>query len=228
LNNTKIIILIFVILSASTTPLMIFDQYAQGQTPTLTVNYTCNENNVPIGTITLNGFPEGNTAINRSQASTGLLFLGNFLVPSSGTYIFPSADPDILGVRIGEPVTYIAFSDPNLNLDLDPGEVSASTTLTFLCLQPPTSPPQQIQNLINTISQMNLDNSIRNSLTAPLNQAVNLLEDNNPNNDVSVCNQLNAFIEKVNAQKQNNRLSQEQANQLIQAAQSIRNALNCS
>ena len=228
MTNTKIIILIFAILSASTTPLMIFDQYAQGQTPTMTVDYTCNENNVPIGTITLNGFPEGYTAINRSQTETGLLFLGNFLVPSSGTYIFPSADPDYLGVRIGEPVTYIAFSDPNLNLDLDPGEVSASTTVTILCPQPPTSTLQQIQNLINIINNMNLNNNLRTSLTAPLNQAVNLLQDNNPNNDVSVCNQLNALIQKVNAQISAHKLTQEQADQLIQKAQLIKNALGCS
>jgi hypothetical protein len=75
---------------------------------------------------------------------------------------------------------------------------------------------------------MNLASSIRNSLTAPLNQAVNILENNIPTDDVSVCNKLNAFIQQVNAQTQNNRLTQEQSNQLIQAAQSIRNALNCS
>ena len=86
----KIITLIFAILSASTTPLMIFDQNAQGQTATLTVNYTCNENNIPVGTINLNGFPEGPVSIFRFEQSQGTLYLGGVTVPSSGTITFQS------------------------------------------------------------------------------------------------------------------------------------------
>ena len=37
-----------------------------------------------------------------------------------------------------------------------------------------------------------------------------------------------AFIQQVNAQTQNNRLTLEQSNQLKQAAQSIQNSLGCS
>jgi len=74
---------------------------------------------------------------------------------------------------------------------------------------------------------MNLDNSLGNSLTAPLNQAVNILEDTNLNNDRSACNKLGAFIQQVNAQTQNNSITQEQSNQLKQAAQSIQNSLGC-
>ena len=219
--STKIIILIFAILSASTTPLMIFDQYAQGQTPTLTINYAC-ENGVAMGTITVSGFPEGNTVLTRNDIQPPFLFLATFIVPSSGSF---TITPDFLV----QGTIYTAFSDPNNNGILDPGEVSASSTVTISCTEPPTlPPPQQIQNLINTINEMNLASSIRNSLTAPLNQAVNILENNIPTDDVSVCNKLNAFLQQVNAQTQNNRLTQEQSNQLIQAAQSIRNALNCS
>ena len=131
-----------------------------------------------------------------------------------------------MGIQSGDIVTYTVVSDPNQNGVLDTGEVSATTTVIFSC-PPSSSPPQQIQTLINTINNLNLGNSIRNSLTAPLSQAVNLLQDNNPNNDIAACNQLNGFIQQVNAQTQNNSLTQEQSNQLIQAAQSIRNALNC-
>jgi hypothetical protein len=204
---------------------MIFDQYAQGQTPTLTINYAC-ENGVAMGTITVSGFPEGNTVLTRNDIQPPFLFLATFIVPSSGSFTFPSTGTDVL---VQGTFTYTAFSDPNNNGILDPGEVSASNTITVDCSEPPTLPPsQQIQNLINTINEMNLASSIRNSLTAPLNQAVNILENNIPTDDVSVCNKLNAFIQQVNAQTQNNRLTQEQSNQLIQAAQSIRNALNCS
>lgn len=223
----KIITLIFAILSAtSITSLIMFDQNAQGQTPTLTVDYTCNENNLPVGTITLNGFPEGPASIFRFESSQGLLFLGGVSVPSSGTTTFPS-EPELMGVQSGDIVTYTVNSVPNQNGVLDPGEVSASTTVIFSCPQS-SSPAQQIQNLINSINEMNLDNSLENSLTAPINQAVNILEDNNPTNDVSVCNKLNAFIQQVNAQTQNNSLTQEQSNLLIQAAQSIQNSLGCS
>ena len=158
----KIITLIFGILSASTTPLMIFDQIAQGQTATLTVNYTCDENNLPVGTINLNGFPEGPASIFRFEPSQGLLFLGGVSVPSSGTATFPS-EPELMGVQPGDIVTYTVNSDPNQNGVLDPGEVSATTTVIFSCPQP-SSPPQQIRNLINTIDNLNLDNSIINIL----------------------------------------------------------------
>ena len=226
MTTTKIIILILAILSASTTPLIMYNQDAQGQTATVTVNYTCNENNIPVGTINLNGFPEGPVSIFRFEQSQGTLYLGGVTVPSSGTTTFPSA-PELMGIQSGDIVTYTVVSDPNQNGVLDPGEVSATTTVIFSC-PPSSSPPQQIQNLINTINEMNLASGIRNSLTAPLSQAVNILQDNNPNNDIAACNQLNAFIQQVNAQTQNNSLTQEQSNQLIQAAQSIRNALNCS
>ena len=226
MTNTKIIILILAILSASTTPLIMFDQNAQGQTATLTVNYTCNENNIPVGTINLNGFPEGPVSIFRFEQSQGTLYLGGVTVPSSGTTTFPS-EPELMGIESGDIVTYTVVSDPNQNGVLDPGEVSATTTVIFSC-PPSSSPPQQIQNLINTINEMNLDNSLGNSLTAPLNQAVNILEDTNTHNDISACNKLVAFIQQVNAQTQNNRLTQEQSNQLKQAAQSIQNSLGCS
>src|SRR5215204_4366465 len=50
---------------------------------------------------------------------------------------------------------------------------------------------------------MNLDNSLGNSLTAPLNQAVNILEDTNLNNDRSACNKLFELetCEKVKEEK---------------------------
>ena len=182
-----------------------YDQDAQGQTATVTVNYTCNENNIPVGTINLNGFPEGPVSIFRFEQSQGTLYLGGVTVPSSGTTTFPS-EPETMGIQSGDIVTYTVVSDPNQNGVLDPGEVSATTTVIFSC-PPSSSPPQQIQNLINTLNEMNLANSIKNSLTAPLNQAVNILQDTNPNNDVSACNKLVAFIQQVNAQTQNNNLT---------------------
>lgn len=207
-------------LSASP-PLMIFPQNVQAQTPTFEIPYTC-ENGVAIGSLILSGFPEGNVILNRTGLLPGFI-VGGIFVPSSGTATLGPFD-----LPQGT-FTWTAFSDANNNGLLDPGEVFATNNNPITCGQPPPpSPPQQIQNLINTINQMNLNNNIKKSLTAPLNQAVNIIEDDNPNNDVSVCNQLNAFIQQVNAHTQNNRLTQEQANQLIQSAQSIQVSLGCS
>jgi hypothetical protein len=207
-------------LSAST-PLMIFDQNVQAQTATLEIPYTC-ENGVATGSFILSGFPEGNVILNRTGLLPGFI-VGGIFVPSTGT-----ATLGPIGLPVGT-FTWTAFSDANNNGILNPGEVVATNSNPINCGQPPPpSPPQQIQNLINTINEMNINNNIKNSLMAPLNQAVNILTDNNPRNDVAVCNQLNAFIQQVNAQTQNHKLTQEQANQLIQSAQSIQNSLGCS
>ena len=195
----------------------------EAQTPTIEFTFNC-VNGIATGSFLLSGFPEGFVTFTHSNLNPGEI-MGGVLIPSSGTATFGPFE------NMGQfpvPRTFTAFVDDNNNRIPDPNEISVSTTTTLVCSQPPASPSQQIQNLMNTINNLNLDNSIRNSLKAPLNQAVNILENNNPTDDVSVCNKLNAFIQQVNAQTQNNRLSQEQANQLIQSAQSIQNSLGCS
>jgi hypothetical protein len=195
----------------------------EAQTPTVEFTYNCVDG-IATGSFLISNFPEGFVTFTHSDLQPGQIN-GGVLVPSSGTATFGPFEN--MG-QFSVPRTFTAFVDDNNNRIPDSNEISASTTITIVCSQPPASPSQQIQNLMNTINNLNLDNSILTSLLAPLKQAVNILENNNPTDDVSVCNKLNAFIQKVNAQTQNNRLSQEQANQLIQAAQLIRNSLSCS
>jgi hypothetical protein len=91
----------------------------------------------------------------------------------------------------------------------------------------PTSPSEDIQNLINEIGDMGLPENVENSLTAPLHQSTNLLNDDNPNNDVAVCNKLDAFINEVNAKEGSGQLTPTQANDLRQAANDIKAEIGC-
>jgi hypothetical protein len=62
-------------------------------------------------------------------------------------------------------------------------------------------------------------------LEAPLNAALAQL---NNNNHTPACNQLNAFLNQVNAKQTNGQLTPEQAADLSQQAKSIQQAIGCS
>jgi HYR domain len=86
------------------------------------------------------------------------------------------------------------------------------------------SPAQAIQQLVELAQSIGVN-------IGPLHQAVDLISDNNPNNDVAVCNKLDAFINQVNTnqqQQQGQIITPEQASQLIQSAQSIKTAIGCT
>jgi hypothetical protein len=74
---------------------------------------------------------------------------------------------------------------------------------------------------------MTLPESVKTSLTAPLKEVVNLLNDNNPHNDVAACGKLTAFINQVNAKEKNGQLTTGQAFQLRQSANAIKASLGC-
>ena len=80
------------------------------------------------------------------------------------------------------------------------------------------TPTQGIQQLINTIDSFNLPKGVTTSLEAPLNAALAQL---NSNNDTPACNQLNAFLNQVNAKQNNGQLTQQQAAELTQQAKAI-------
>jgi hypothetical protein len=227
---SQITVLLFVVTSlAASSVSTIFTQQTMAQTqPSLSLNTTCAGvfGRNPLLTFTFSGFPEGNTLLIRNDISSTIT---NLIIPSSGTATISLLGPTDIN---GRTLTFTALSDPNMNGVRDPGEdVTAQVTATIINCFPPIpapTPSQQIQNLINIIYSLNVDNNVKNSLAAPLSQSVRLLTDNNLNNDVAVCGQLNAFINQVGAKMQNGQLTQEQASQLIQAAQPIKGALGCS
>jgi len=66
-------------------------------------------------------------------------------------------------------------------------------------------------------------------LTAPLENAIKLLDDNNPKNDGAVCGKLNAVDNKIDAKGgKKNGLTSEQADALRAALESINVALGCT
>jgi hypothetical protein len=89
------------------------------------------------------------------------------------------------------------------------------------------TPAQDIEELIRLIRSMGLRMGTQTSLIGPLNEAVSLLRDDNPANDVAVCNKLSAFINHVNAEVRNHHLSTSQSAQLTHLAQDIKATLGC-
>jgi len=87
------------------------------------------------------------------------------------------------------------------------------------------TPTQGIQNLINTIDSFHLPKGVTTSLEAPLNAALAQL---NRNHDTPPCNQLNAFLNQVNAKQNNGQLISQQAAELTQQAKAIQQAIGCS
>ncbi|MDT8301112.1 MAG: NosD domain-containing protein [Sedimentisphaerales bacterium] len=85
---------------------------------------------------------------------------------------------------------------------------------------PPPSPQDEIEALIFTVAEMNLQHGIDNSLDAKLDAAFNALDDLNQNNDVAAINSLNAFINAAEAQR-DNKITDTQADILITDAQYI-------
>ena len=85
-----------------------------------------------------------------------------------------------------------------------------------------------IQDQINQINGLeNVSNNVKISLVAPLNQAITLLEDGMPQNDVSVCGKITAFLSVVDAKEGTMELTSVQASELRATAQSIENSLGC-
>ena len=78
-------------------------------------------------------------------------------------------------------------------------------------ITPSVTPEEGIEELIDTINNMNLKKSIKTSLNGPLHNAIKLLTDNNPSNDNDVCNKLDSFLAQVNAKEANGQLTTQQA-----------------
>ena len=81
--------------------------------------------------------------------------------------------------------------------------------------------------MFDDIDSLGLPSGVANSLTASLNQATANLNDGNPNNDRAVCGKLTAFIQQVEAKEQNGQLSATEAEELREAAETIKAALGC-
>jgi Spherulation-specific family 4 len=79
-----------------------------------------------------------------------------------------------------------------------------------------------MNNLISNVKTMNLQGGETTSLDSKIQVAINSFDSNN---NIETENQLDAFIHEVNAQT-GKKMSQDQANQLIQSAQNIINSIH--
>ncbi|MDY6990784.1 MAG: hypothetical protein SWQ30_22305 [Thermodesulfobacteriota bacterium] len=122
----------------------------------------------------------------------------------------PASSYDATGSSWG---TYIEYYRPWQDYGLPTCNVPSPPT----CSQPPEV---MVEELVNTVIDLNLQNGISNALDAKLDNALASLDDANTNNDVAAINSLNAFINATEAQR-GNKISSEDADALIAAAQAI-------
>ena len=112
------------------------------------------------------------------------------------------------------------------------------TQITAICMLPiisliivsviyTSTPSESIQNLIDTINDLDISKHAKAILTAPLKIAIKLLTDNNLNNDKAACRILDAFLIIVHSMESNKQLTSLQAEQLSQQAIAIKNSLGC-
>jgi hypothetical protein len=109
-------------------------------------------------------------------------------------------------------------------------EGTASFTVTVNPPPSPLTPAQEaIDELISIIENLddNVPQDVKASLIAVLNEVLNILNDNNPDNDESVCRTLDAFINQVNANERSDTLTADDADELSTQGEEIRNALDC-
>jgi HYR domain len=103
-----------------------------------------------------------------------------------------------------------------------------SFTVTVNPLPPSPPPKQVIDELISAIQNLdNVPQSVKTNIITLLEEVSNILNDNNPNNDESACDELGAFINEVNANERRDTLTADQANVLRPQAEDIRNMLGC-
>jgi len=101
-----------------------------------------------------------------------------------------------------------------------------STDIATLIVTVENPPPAiMVENLSEDIGEMGLPPSTENNLTASLDTANKVLMDSNPKNDVAAINTLEAFINKIEAQR-GKKIPEEIADELIAKAQEIIEALS--
>lgn len=170
------------------------------------------------GAAVQNGGTTVSTSIRIAFTGTDNVAVAGFQCSIDGGTPSTCTSPFILNnLATGTHTFYVRAIDTSNNVDPTP----ASFSWTIL------TPAQGIQALINYMNSQNLPTDVKNGITGPLHQAITLLTDNNPSNDHTACNKLDAFIGEVNYYLTHGQISQSLAAQLIQQAQPIKTALRC-
>jgi N-acetylneuraminic acid mutarotase len=121
------------------------------------------------------------------------------------------------GVEVMGGVIHVVGGTPEMVTQLGTHEV----------FSPILTPQQAIQNLISLLSGLGLAKGLQTSLAAPLNQALAILNDGNPNNDAAVCGKLGAFLNQLGAKDKGAQITAAQAAALRQSAEIAKTSLSC-
>jgi len=158
---------------------------------------------------TISGFPPNIGAVVFLEIGNEERIVGGGIPFTGGGFTTPADAPG--------PYTITVYEDNNI--DLVPDDASTSFTCEVI-------PPQlAVQNLIDTIDNMDISRGTTASLEATLNAAVRQLD---RNNDESACSQLDIFLNKVDVRENNGRLTSQQATDLRQQASTIQEAIGCT
>jgi len=153
--------------------------------------------NLTVGIITLGGVNADQFLIQNDNCS------GQTIIPDNSGTIQVVFSPTSEGVKTA--VLSIPSDDPD--------EAIINVSLYGIG----QTPAQATEDLISDIEELNLPQGTENSLNSKLDAAIESLDAGNEN---AAINQLNAFINYVSAQA-GKKLTEEQANELMQAAQMI-------
>jgi YVTN family beta-propeller protein len=171
---------------------------------------------------TIHGFPDP-TGVGYNSA-TGNIYVGN-----QGTnyvsILSGSTNRVIDNVTVGQGPVSPVFDPNNGNVYVTNFNSNGAPGNTVSVISTTVTPTQGVQNLINTIDSFHLPKGVTTSLEAPLNAALAQL---NRNHDTPACNQLNAFLNQVNAKQSNGQLTPQQAAELTQQAKAIQQSIGCS
>ena len=118
------------------------------------------------------------------------------------------------------------FRDIFLSTDLRKDFIEAPFTQQFVYSFPAIDPVNQINDIINKVQEIQETTNV-SGLGQSLNEAENVLTDDNPANDRAVCGMLNAFINQVDAKQDSGILTEEQAKDLRLSVESIKANLPC-
>ncbi len=166
------------------------------------------------GDILLDERQMGNYDASGSTSSPDAIVLYEWDWDYDGITFIPSGD-------VGATQSHVWNDDGTYTVAVRVTDDDGSSDITTLSVTVENPPPEiMVENLSNDIDETELPASTKNNLTTSLDTASKVLEDSNPKNDKASINTLQAFINKIEAQR-GKKIPTEIADELIAKAQEI-------
>ena len=180
-------------------------------------------NSIVLGDIDASGTLHVEAGVSITDAEFALVPGDAIDAVGQATFIAPLVTLDnVLNNFAGGLIIIVDSDGDGVFTDVDPDDNNPCN--------PNTNAPtclDEIQDLIDDIGA-ELPENVGDSLIAPLENVIKLLDDDNPKNDGAVCGKLDAFENQINAKEgKKNGISVDQADALRVALESINTALGC-